>query len=55
MVIKGGRSKMVDLRRAPKDIVQSVKNSGRLGGKLNSLERVRNKLTDFLRKKIPNK
>lgn len=52
MVIKSSSSKIVDLRKAPKDIIQSVKDSGGLGEKIEALGRVKRKLTGLLRSNV---
>lgn len=52
MGIKSASSKIVDLRKAPKDIIDSVRNSGGLGEKIDALGRVRKKLTGLLRSNI---
>jgi len=49
MTIKRSTKKMVDLRKAPKDIVNSVRRSSGLGNKIEALGRVGRKLTGFLR------
>lgn len=55
MGLKAANRKMVDLRRAPKDIVESFKNSGGLGEKMEALGKVRRNLTNFLRSNVLRK
>lgn len=55
MVLKPGSHKIVDLRKAPKDIVQSFRDSGGLGEKIDALGKVKRKLTGLLRSNILRK
>ncbi|KKK75303.1 hypothetical protein LCGC14_2875070 [marine sediment metagenome] len=52
MGIKSGSSRIIDLRKAPKDIVESVRKSEGLGEKIEALGKVRRKLTGFLRSNV---
>ncbi len=49
MTLRGSTKKLVDLRKAPKDIVESVRRSSGLGSRIEALGRVGRKLTGFLR------
>jgi len=53
MALKGKGFKIVDLRKAPKDIVNSFKAGKVLGNKIEKLSQTRKKLTELLRSKIP--
>lgn len=55
MGIKAANSKIIDLRKAPRDIIESVKSSGDLGSKIEALGRVRKKLVGLLRSNILKK
>lgn len=55
MGIKAASSKIVDLRKAPKDIVEGARKGADLGKKMANLGKVGRKLTDLLRSKIPLK
>lgn len=55
MAIKAASSKIIDLRKAPKDIIEGARKNADLGRKLEAVTRVKKKLTELLRSKVLSK
>lgn len=49
MTLKRSARRLIDLRKAPKDIVEGMKKNGNVGNRFNMLARVGKKLTQLLR------